>query len=93
MDSKELIKETLDFYKYKLDHGCTMEDIEIAARWAAENIGALGTVEDFAKFFGKKESDVRTVINRKVIDKPKRRVFYHFIPFLKNVPPKWLEKK
>ena len=49
MDAKELLKETLDFYKYKLDHGCTMEDIETAARWAAENINALGTAEDFAK--------------------------------------------
>ena len=93
MDAKELLKETLDFYKYKLDHGCTMEDIETAARWAAENINALGTAEDFAKFLGKSEKDVRVVLSRKVIDKPKRRVFYHFLPFIKNIPHKWLDRK
>lgn len=93
MDEKELIKETLDFFKYKVDNGCTMDDIKVAAQWIAENVGALGTVEDFAKFVGKSERDVRVVLSRKVIDKPKRRVFYHFLPFIKNVPAKWLGKK
>lgn len=93
MDGKELIRETLDFYKYKLDHGCSMQDINTAAKWIAENVDAIGSVEDFAKFMGKSERDVRTVLSRKVIDKPKRRVFYHFIPFIKNVQSKWLEKK
>jgi hypothetical protein len=93
MDEKELIRQTLKFWLQKLDDGsCTMEEIRSVPR-AIENMNVLGTVEDFAKFCGKPEQYVRNVINRKVLDKPKRRVYYRFLPFIKNIPDKWLKDK
>jgi hypothetical protein len=94
MDEKELIKQTLKFWLYKIDtNSCTMEEIRSLSSHAAESLGAIGTVEDFAKFCNKPEQAVRNVINRKVIDKPKRRVYYKFFPFIKNIPDKWLKDK
>jgi len=58
-----------------------------------ENLNVIGTVEDFAKYCEKPEVEVRKVINRKVLDKPKRRVYYRFIPFIRSIPNKWLKDR
>ena len=93
MDEKEGIRQTLKFWLKKLDdNSCTMEEMSFLSR-LSENTGALGTAEDFAKFCNKPEVEVRKVINRKVLDKPKRRVYYKFSSFIKNVPDKWLKDK
>ena len=94
MDAKELINLTLDFYKYKVNNGsCTMEDLNSVSEMLQENLDVIGTVEDFSRFCDIPENQVRTIISRKVIDKPKRRVFYRFLPFIKNVPRNVLRKK
>lgn len=94
MDAKELIRQTLDFLKYKLDNDlCTMEELDSISKMLQNNLKVTGTVEDFAKYCDKPEQYVRNVINRKVPDKPKRRVFYRFFPFIKNIPDKWLNNK
>ena len=93
MDEKEIIKQTLKFWLQKLDdNSCTMEEMSFLSR-VSENMNALGTAQDFAKFCDKPEVEVRKVINRKVLDKPKRRVYYKFQSFIKNVPSKWLKDK
>lgn len=56
---------------------------------AMENLELYGTIEDMAKFYNVPESKVRNTINRKMIEKPKRRVYYRFLSFLKIVPEKW----
>lgn len=94
MDAKETIKQTLDFLKYKVDNDlCTMEELRSVSDLLQNSLNVIGTVEDFAKYCDQSEGNVRTVINRKVIDKPKRRVFYRFFPFIKSVPSKWLKNK
>lgn len=94
MDAKKLINQTLDFYKYKINNNlCTMEELESVAKVLSENLNVIGTVDDFAKFCNQSEGNVRHVINRKVLDKPKRRVYYRFLPFIKNVPTKWVKDK
>lgn len=93
MENKRLLIETLDFWKYKLDNNlCTPEEITSFSKMVTENLDVLGTVEDLAKHFGVSEGNVRTVINRKVFGKPKRRVYYRFLEFLKVVPEKWRKK-
>ena len=93
-ESEKLLDETLDFWKYKLRNGlCTMEEIERLSKLAQTEIDTIGTAQDFAKFCDKPEVEVRKVINRKVLDKPKRRVYYKFQSFIKNVPSKWLKDK
>ena len=94
MDAKNLIRQTLDYWRYKLDHDlCTMEELDSIARMMENSLRVMGTAEDFAKYCGKTEQAVRNVISRKVLDKPKRRVYYRFFPFIKNIPDKWLKDK
>lgn len=94
MDAKELIRQTLDFWRYKLDNDlCTMEELDSISKMMQNNLKIMGTVEDFAKFCDKPEQYVRNTINRRVNDKPKRRVYYRFFPFIKNIPDKWLKDK
>ena len=94
VDAKELINQTLDYYKYKINNDlCTMEEIESVSEMLQKNLNVIGTVEDFSKFCEIPQSHVRNIISRKVLDKPKRRVYYRFFPFLKNIPPKVLKNK
>lgn len=94
MDIKSYLTEVLEFYLYKVKtNGCTMEEMNSVLHMLEENMGVNGTVEDFAKFYGQSEQNVRTTISRKMIAKPKRKVFYPFYKFLKIVPDKWREDK
>ena len=90
MKGDEYLKEILDFYRFKLDEGtCGMDDIESLTKVLEQNMELSGTVSDFAKFYGVSESNVRLVIHRNLLEKPKRRVHYSFNKFLKAVPEKW----
>lgn len=94
MDEKELLNMTLDFFKYKINSdSCTMEELRQASEMLQKGINVIGTVEDFSKFCDIPESHVRNIISRRVLDKPKRRVYYRFIPFIKSVSDKILKKK
>lgn len=85
---------TLDFYKYKVNSdSCTMEELKQVSEWLQKGVNTIGTVEDFSKFLDIPESHVRNIISRRVLDKPKRRVYYRFIPFIKSVSDKILKKK
>lgn len=94
MNSKDLIVETLEYWKYKVEaNACTMEEMQKLSEIVDKELNINGTVEDFAKFYDKPEQAVRNVIHRKVLDKPKRRVYYKFLPFLKSIPDKWLKDR
>lgn len=91
---KNNLSEILGFIKYKVDNNlCTQEEIESVSRMVQENLEVYGTIEDFAKYFGVPEVNVRNTIHRKVFDRPRRKVYYKFIPFLKAAPDKWKNKK
>lgn len=87
---KHNLSEIIGFIKYKVDNDlCTPEEIEAVSKMAMENLKLYGTIEDLAKFYEVPESKVRNTINRKMIEKPKRRVYYRFLSFMKIVPNKW----
>ena len=87
---KNSLSEIIGFIKYKVDNDlCTPEEIESVARMAQENLELYSTIEDLAKYYGVPESKVRNTINRKMLEKPKRRVYYRFISFMKIAPNKW----
>ena len=94
MDAKNEILEVLEFWKYKVTNNlCTPEEMESLSKMLQENMDMYGTVEDLAKFFDVSEAQIRTTINRKMIDKPKRRVYYRFMSFLKIIPKSWRDKR
>ena len=87
---KHNLSEIIGFIKYKVDNDlCTPEEIEAVSKMAMDNLKLYGTIEDLAKFYDVPESKVRNTINRKMIEKPKRRVYYRFLSFMKIVPAKW----
>ena len=93
MDSKDYLIEILEFYIYKLKSGkCTNKEAESAAETIMSNMEIDGTISDFAKFYGVSESNVRAVIARKLLAKPKRVLLYPFHKFLKIIPESWRKK-
>ena len=91
---KKNLKEVFQFGIYKLDNNlCTPEEIRSVGRMVGGNVEMDASIKELAEFFGKPEVNVRVVINQKLIAKPKRKVLYPFIKFLKVVPRKWLDKE
>lgn len=91
---KKNLSEILGYIKYKVDNDlCTPEEIESVSKMAQANLKLYGTIEDLAKFYGVSESRIRNTINRKLIDKPKRRVYYRFLSFMRIAPDRWRDNK
>ena len=87
---KKIVLEFLDFLSYKVrSDSLTMEEVESMARAIEENITLLGTADDFARFYDKPRTNISSTINRSMVEKPVRRVFYSFKAFRKIVPGKW----
>ncbi|MBR5660595.1 MAG: hypothetical protein IKW99_03500 [Bacteroidales bacterium] len=89
---KIILSEFLAFLKYKVDNDLlTMEEVDSLAKAFADNIRLTGTIDDLAGFYRQSRNNVKVVINRNLIAKPQRRVFYSFNAFRKIVPKRWLE--
>lgn len=89
---KGLVLEILDFYRYKiLSDKCTPEDLETIFDALDKNIISEASIKDIAEYYGQSESNVRNIASRKIIDKPKRRVFYNFAKFVQIVPVGWIK--
>lgn len=89
---KKIVLEFLDFLRYKVENDkLTIEETESLAKCFLENTSVSGTAEDFAKFYSTSTHNVRMVINRRLIDKPQRKVLYPFGKFAKVIPKKWRE--
>ena len=91
LNIKEELRAILRYYDKRLD-SCTIQEMMAASRMLIENMEIYGSIEDFAKFYNVPEVNVRATINRKLIDKPIRKVLYPFHKFLKVAPEKWRRK-
>jgi len=88
--AKRLLSESLSFLLYKIDNDLlTMEEMDSLSKTVETNLKLIGTVDDFAKFYEQPRTNISSVIHRKLLDKPKRRVFYSFNSFQRIVPNKW----
>ena len=87
---KRILSDFLGFLRYKVDNDkLTLEEEQAIVRIIEENLPLSGTSEDFARYYKQSPVNVRSVINRKMIDKPRRLVLYPFLKFSKIVPEKW----
>ena len=87
---RRLLSEFFAFMKFKVDSGgLTLEEETALLKLFEESIPVCATIEDLSGYYGKSETAVRSVISRRLLKKPKRRVMYDFQAFRKIVPDKW----
>ena len=87
---KKIVLEFLDFLRFKIENDeLTMEETESLARTMEINLQLMGTTDDFARFYGKSKTNVTTVIDRKMMPRPKRTLLHSFNLFRKNKPSTW----
>ena len=87
---KRIVLEFLSFLQYKVENDLlTMEEIDAVARILQEDLNVIGTADDFARFYKQPRTNISSVINRRMMDKPVRRVYYRFNSFRRIIPDKW----
>jgi hypothetical protein len=91
--AKEIILEFLDYIKYKIENdSLTMEEADSIAKTIQSGLPLSGTADDFARFYGKTKTNVTTVIDRKMLSKPRRTLLHSFNEFRRAVPSSWNHK-
>lgn len=87
---KKVVIEFLEFVKKKVETGnLTMQEWESISRTIESGMDLKGTTEDFARFYGKSKTNITTVIDRKMLPKPERRLLHSFNLFQKAKPKSW----
>ena len=87
---KEILCEFLDFVKFKVQSDrLTADEVASLVGTVVEGCDLYSTAEELARFYDQSEHNVRCVINRRLLAKPRRRVYYPFSAFAKVVPASW----
>lgn len=87
---KSVALEFLGFIEYQIENdNIRVITVKQLADFFVEHLNLKGTVDDFAKFYGKTKTNVSTVIDRKMLSKPERKVLYDFGEFSRAVPDSW----
>lgn len=87
---REALSEFLGILQYKVSHGVmTVDDVRAILTAIEAGGGVSATISDLAGFFRTSEVNVRSVIKRRLVGKPMRRVYYDFGKFRQAVPRKW----
>lgn len=91
---KRILLNILDYLKYQVENDkCTMEEMRSIQSAIVNNLDIDASVMDVAQHYNQKESNVRNVLTRGYIGKPKRKVYYNFAKILKIVPSNWYKSK
>ena len=93
-DSTNELADILSFVRERAKTGrMTMAEVHTWIDIIMGHCTIWATVEELASFYGQSEHNVRCVINRKYLGKPKRRVYYSYNQFSKLVPQSWKCRK
>ena len=91
---KQLILDILEYLKFQVANDrCTPEELRSMYNTITENLAVDATIGDIAKHYGQSESNVRNVAARSYVGKPKRRVYYNIMEFMKCIPTSWHRQK
>lgn len=91
MPCKRVLLEILDYLKFQVENDrCTPEEIRSFANEIEDNLDIQCTTEDIAERYKQSPSNVRNVLTRNFMPKPKRRVYYSFSKFIKFIPKRWV---
>jgi hypothetical protein len=92
--AKRIILEFLDYIRYKVENDrLTLEEADTIAKTLQGEMRLTGTADDFSRFYGKTKTNVTTVIDRKMLSKPRRMVMHSFNEFRNAVPSGWYVHK
>lgn len=68
-----------------------MEEEQALVRIIEKDLPLSATCDDLARYYHQTPENIRAVIHRRLLSKPKRRVMYSFLDFSKIVPDKWIK--
>lgn len=90
---REALADMFGILEDKVRRGSmSFDDVNAIVSIIEANGGISATVSDLARFYSQSEDNVRHVLHRSYMPKPKRRVYYDMLSFTKNVPQKWRER-
>lgn len=90
---REALADMFGILEDKVRNGSiSFDDVNAIVSLIEANGGISATVSDLARFYHQSEDNVRHVLHRSYMPKPKRRVYYDMLSFTKNVPARWREK-
>lgn len=87
---KDALDAALESFRRRLHNGgLTADDLRAILQLIASSGGVSVTVSDLAELYGTSEANIRSVIKRRIDARPKRRVHYNLLDFIKVAPRKW----
>lgn len=87
---REALDAALETFRRKLRAGAlTMSELRAILEIFAAAGGVSVTASDLAELYGTTEVNVRSVIKRRMVSRPTRRVYYDLLEFMRIVPRKW----
>ena len=87
---QETLDECLELMQCKLRRGhLTTSDLRALLNAITAGGGVIATVSDIADLYGQSTVNVRSVIKRRILNHPIRRVYYDFGEFQKAAPKTW----
>ncbi len=90
---KQIILDILDYLRYQVANDrCTPEELRSLYTTLENTMHIDATVDDIAGHYGQSTSNVRNIIARNYVGKPKRRVYYNLVEFIKHIPKSWHSK-
>lgn len=87
---RDVLCDCFAFVGNKIKDGTvTIEDVRSMFEIVMSSTGARASIKEIARYYGKSEVNVRSVIKRRVLGKPVRRVYYDFSEVCRKVPESW----
>lgn len=87
---KDVVLDILDYLHHQVENDkCTLEELQSIYGALTNGVHIDATIKDIAGHYGQSESNVRNAIARGYQGKPKRRVYYNLIEFVKRMPKNW----
>lgn len=87
---KKMLLEIIDFYREKIiNDKCSEADMRSVFKMLSENAIGDVTIGELAEYYNQSESNVRNVLSRNYIGKPRRKLLYNFMKVIKVIPKTW----
>lgn len=87
---KKLLLDFLDFLRFKVENGeLTADEIESLVQAVLKQSDVYATAEELSRFYKQSIQNIRCVISRKLIKRPRRKVYYPLREFQEVVPSTW----